>query len=620
VRFHFLSIANLGALSGALSGALLGALSGALLGILPMATASAATASAQGPEYDFRYHSYAESTALLRGLAEEYPGLSKLYSIGKSATGQREIWCIEIGNPATGTAESKPATYFDGNQHASEVTGGEVTLYLAHYLLSRYGSDAAVTKLVDTRVTYIVQRADPDGAEAYMTGRIDWNPETVPGATDADGDGRMGEDGPDDMDGDGEILEIRIEDREGEWKTYGPDPRLMVRREEGDTEGPFYRVMAEGLDDDGDGQVNEDAPLTGFISNRNYPAYWASNDGRFRGEGDYALQEHNARVLVDFILSKPHISQIESYHTTSGIHLRPYAARPDTDFPAQDLQDYSAILAKGTAITTYPVASVYNDFTTILPGVPFDQQPGVRHGVFIDWSYVHQGLFSVTTELWTMEPFVNEMGWGDIPRDKPLFAIPGRYNRPDVKAAVLRWLDERGDATELSGQGFREWRPIRHPTLGNGEIGGFTRYWLRNPPPGPFLEKIATDQAQFAVVQGLTTPLVKIQDVSVTRVGGSDSWMVPVTAANEGYLDTSMEQARRARVARPDRVTLTLPGGVTTADPLSVEFPFMRGTRESAFVSNYRASWTVEAAVGTRVTVRLKSEKGGADLREVILR
>jgi len=585
-----------------------------LMGIIPTATVSA-----QDSEYEFRYHSYVESTALLHELADEYPGLAKLYSIGKSVTGQREIWCIEIGNKSTGAAESKPATYFDGNQHASEVTGGEVTLFLAHYLLDQYGSDPEVTRLVDTRVTYIVQRGDPDGAEAFMTGRIDWNPAAVPGARDADGDGKMGEDGPDDMDGDGEILEIRIEDQDGGWKAYGADPRIMVRREEGDTEGPFYRVITEGLDEDGDGQVNEDAPVTGFISNRNYPAYWASNDGRFRGQGDYALQEHNARVLVDFILSKPHISQIESYHTTSGIHLRPYAARPDTDFPPQDLQDYSAILAKGTAITTYPVASVYNDFTTILPGVPFDEQPGVRHGVFIDWSYVHQGLFSVTTELWTMEPFVNEMGWGDIPRDKPLFAVLGRYNRPDVKAAVLRWLDEKGAAAELSGQGFIEWKPLHHPTLGEVEIGGFTRYWLRNPPPGPFLEKVLRDQASFAVVRALTTPMVKIQEVAVDRGGGSDSWTVTVTVANEGYLDTSLEQARRARVAQPDRVTVKLGEGATTNDPLTVEFPFMRGTRESSFVSAYRASWTIHAPEGTRVAIVLRSEKGGTELREVVL-
>ena len=126
---------------------------------------------AQDSSYEFRYHTYDESTAILRDLANSHPTLAKLYSIGKSATGQKEIWCIEIGNEATGSPETKPAAYFDGNQHASEVTGGEATLYLAHYLLSRYGHDPAVTRLVDTRTVYIVQRGDPDGAEATMTGQ-----------------------------------------------------------------------------------------------------------------------------------------------------------------------------------------------------------------------------------------------------------------------------------------------------------------------------------------------------------------------------------------------------------------------------------------------------------------
>ena len=576
-------------------------------------------AGAQSSRYEYRYHNYDESTALLEALAERYPNLAKLYSIGTGVTGKRELWVIEIGNQETGAAETKPGIYFDANQHASEVTGGEVTLYLAHYLLERYGSDPEVTRLLDTRVTYILQRADPDGAEAFMAGMVDWDPESVPGARDADGDGRLSEDGPEDIDGDGEILQIRIEDPDGDWRPYEGDPRILVRREDGDSDGIFYRVLTEGLDNDGDGEVNEDAPNTGFISNRNYPAYWASNDGRFRGQGDYALQEHNARLLVDFILSKPHISQVESFHTTSGIHLRPYAARPDTDFPPQDLQDYNAVLAKGTAITTYPVASVYNDFTTILPGVPFDQQPGVRHGVFIDWTYVHQGLFSITTELWTMEPFVNEMGWGDIPRDKPLFAVPGRYNRPDVKASVLQWLDANRGSSELAGQGFIEWQSYDHPTLGNVEIGGFTRYWLRNPPPGPFLQTVVEDQAKFAVVHALLSPIAKIQDVAVSQNGRSNSWTVTATVANEGYLDTSLEQARHARVAVADQVTIELPEGVMTDDPDTVEFPFMRGTRESSFVSLYRATWSVNAPAGTRVTIVLKSEKGGVDRREVEL-
>ncbi|MFH1575169.1 MAG: M14 family metallopeptidase [Acidobacteriota bacterium] len=577
------------------------------------------SASMPQSQYEFRYHNYAESTAILKVLAARHPKLARLHSIGRSATGTKELWCIEIGNQETGPAEDKPAIYFDGNQHSSEVMGGEVTLYLAWHLLSSYGSDVQATEAVDTRVTYIVQRADPDGAEAYMTGKIDWNNEGVQGARDADGDGQKGEDGPEDIDGDGEILRMRIDDPNGGWKLSALDPRLMVERKEGDKTGPFYRVLDEGIDNDGDGKVNEDPPFTRFISNRNYPAFWASESARFRGEGNYPLEEHNARLVADFIVSRPHISQVESYHTTSGIHLRPYAARPDADFPPQDLQDYSAILAKGMELTSYPAASVYNDFTTIEPGLPPDEQPGIRHGVFVDWTYVHRGLFSVTTELWTLEPFVNEAGWGEIPRDRYLFAIPGRYNRPDVQAAMLQWLDRHRGSPELGGQGFVDWKSYRHPTLGNVEIGGFTRYWLRNPAPGPYFQKVAADQARYAVVRILTTPLARIQSVSVSPGAGGGPWEVTATVANVGYLDTSLQQARIAGIARADRVRIDLPEGATTQDPMVVEFPFLRGKRGSAYESLYRAVWRIRAEAGAEVGVVLQSEKGGTQRSRVTL-
>jgi len=569
--------------------------------------------------YEFRYHDYAESTALMQELASSFSKLARLYSIGKSATGTKELWCIEISNQESGNAEDKPAIYFDGNQHSSEVMGGEVTLYLAHYLLSNYGKEPRINEAVDTRVIYILQRGDPDGAEAFMTGHADWDPSTAPGARDADGDGSKGEDGPEDFDHDGEILQLRIKDPEGTWKTSPLDPRLMVRREEGDKEGPFYRVVSEGIDNDGDGEINEDPPFTRFISNRNYPAFWASGNARFRGQGDYPLQEHNARLLCDFIIAHPNISQVESYHTTSGIHLRPYAAKPDTAFPAQDLQDYSAILAKGMEITTYPAASVYNDFTTIRPGIAADDQPGVRHGVFIDWTYVHRGLFSVTTELWTLEPFINAVGWGDVPRDKYLFAIPGRYNRPDVQAKVLQWLDNHKGDPDLGGQGFIDWKPCRHPTLGDVEIGGFTRYWLRNPPPGPHFKKVAVDQARFAALRILTTPLAKIRSVDTEPGAGNEEWVITATVVNEGYLDTSLLHARNARLSVPDRVSIRLPDGASTKDPETVRFAFMRGKRGSSFESLYRAEWKVKGSEGAAVEIILKSEKGGNDRRSVTL-
>ncbi|MFC1564476.1 M14 family metallopeptidase [candidate division KSB1 bacterium] len=570
-------------------------------------------------DFEFRYHNYAESTEILKELVRDHPDLAKLYSIGKSVTGKREIWCIEIGNRKTGALEDKPAAYFDANQHASEVTGGEVTLFLAYYLLKNYNSDSRIKELLDTRAVYIIQRADPDGAEAYMTDKVDWDFENVQGARDSDNDGKIGEDGPEDIDGDGRILQIRIKDHEGSWKCHPEDPRLMIRREDGETEGEFYRVISEGIDNDGDGSINEDAPVTGFISNRNYPAFWSSPNGRFRGRGDYPLQEHNARILADFIISRSNIAVLESYHTTSGIHLRPYAARPDDAFPPQDLQDYCALLGKGTEITTYPVASVYNDFTTIRPGIPADEQPGVRHGVFIDWTYQHLGIFSVTTELWTLEPFINETGWGDIPRDKYLFAIPGRYNRPDVQIKVLKWLDDHRGDSRLNGQGFINWKIFRHPDLGNVEIGGFTKYWLRNPPPGVFLEKVVKDQAEFAVLRALSTPVVKIKDITVKKDDENGWWLIEACASNTGYLDTSTEQARIARISEPDKFIIDLPEDAQTDDEKIVDFEFMRGTRGSSFESLYYAFWRVKAEDNTKILITIKSEKGGTEKREIVL-
>jgi len=571
------------------------------------------------PEYEFRYHDYEECTALLENFAASFASLAKLYSIGKSATGKREIWCLEVGNQKTGPAEDKPAIYIDGNQHDNEVMGGEVTLYLAHFLLTRYEKDPDVTRLVNTRVVYIVQRADPDGAEAFITGKVDWDPDSLQAATDADGDGRKGEDGPEDIDGDGEILKMRIRDDEGEWTFYPADPRILIKKEKGDA-GPFFRLLDEGIDNDGDASINEDPPKTRFISNRNYPAFWASADAVFRGQGDYPLQEHNSRLIVDFILSKPHISQVESFHTTSGIHVRPLSTRPDSDIPRQDLQDYEAISAKGMEITSYPAASLYHDFTKLKPELPPEKQTGVRHGVFIDWTYWHRGLFSITTELWSMEPFVNQSGWDDIPRERPLFAIPDNYRRPDVQASFMRWLDAHKEDPDLSGQGFIDWHPFDHPTLGEVEIGGLTRYWLRNPPPGPYFRKVAEDQARFVVLRGLTTPLVKIVDITANSVSEDDRvWEIEATAANEGYLDTSMEQSRRTGIAKEDRLRIILPDKAATKNPEIVSFAFMRGTRGSSFKSYYRGRWTVEAPAGTEVTVEIRSEKGGTDRRRITL-
>ena len=48
-----------------------------------------------------KYHTHDEMTAGLRALAEAYPELARLSSIGHSHQG-RDIWAMEITNRATG--------------------------------------------------------------------------------------------------------------------------------------------------------------------------------------------------------------------------------------------------------------------------------------------------------------------------------------------------------------------------------------------------------------------------------------------------------------------------------------------------------------------------------------
>ena len=61
---------------------------------------------------------------------------------------------------------------------------------------------------------------------------------------------------PSDLNGDGYALTMRLENPDGEWKPDAEDPRLLVRRQADDEEGPFYRQYPEGLVHDWDGRLD----------------------------------------------------------------------------------------------------------------------------------------------------------------------------------------------------------------------------------------------------------------------------------------------------------------------------------------------------------------------------
>ena len=279
-----------------------------------------------------RYYDYDEMMAELKKLAEAHSELAKLYSIGQSFAG-RDVWVVEITNPKTGAAETKPAYYLDAQIHAEEHATSSVALYTIWYLLTNYGKDEEVTRLLDQQVFYIIPRINPDGAELSLKEPYNrWC-----------GNGRFApheirQSGliEEDINGDGFIVRMRVPDPKGEWKKSKLDERLMVQREPGEEGGEYYRLYPEGFIKDYDGvHVEIEKPQDGNM-NRNFPVNWQSDKLEY-GAGELPLSEPETKALARFILDHPNIAGMCCYHTHGGVILRPSMTRYDKDMSPRDL-------------------------------------------------------------------------------------------------------------------------------------------------------------------------------------------------------------------------------------------------------------------------------------------
>jgi len=109
------------------------------------------------------YHSHLETGLYLQELADRYPSLAKLLSIGLSTEG-RELWMLQISDRVDeGAAE--PNLYIIGCHHAREWISVEVPLLLARHLLENYDRDPRIRAIVDRSRIFILPITNPDGLE-----------------------------------------------------------------------------------------------------------------------------------------------------------------------------------------------------------------------------------------------------------------------------------------------------------------------------------------------------------------------------------------------------------------------------------------------------------------------
>ncbi len=107
------------------------------------------------------YHTYAEVCSIMRSLAETYPNIAKLETLGLSYNGNRIFGMKVSDNPQ----ESEPeiGMRLIGAHHGNEKISTEITLSFLRYLLENYSSNPQVQYLVNNRQIFIVPILNPDG-------------------------------------------------------------------------------------------------------------------------------------------------------------------------------------------------------------------------------------------------------------------------------------------------------------------------------------------------------------------------------------------------------------------------------------------------------------------------
>ena len=546
-----------------------------------------------------------ELNHLLDEWTATYPNLIQISSIGNSHEG-KPIWMLTLTNRSTGADLDKPAIWIDANIHATEITGTTAALYITHQLLLGYGTNEQITRQLDRSTYYIVPRVNPDGAEWAMAAYPRYVRSGVrPYPWEEKDEGLLTQD----INGDGKILQMRVMDPNGDWKISSLDPRLMEKRNPDEFGGTYFRLLPEGLLEDYDGHVIKIArPLEGLDFNRNFPFQWRT-EGEQQGAGPYPTSEPEIRALVDFIIMHPNINLAITFHTFSRVILRPYSTKSDDDMNTEDLWIFKKIGELGTKITGYRCVSTYHDFKY--------HPKEVTTGAFDDWMYDHIGVFTYTIELWDLptESGIKDRKWIEWWRDHP--------HEEDLQ--ILKWVDMHALA-----DAYVEWYPYDHPQLGKVELGGWNKmYTWRNPPLG-FVEAEVKKHYPFMLSLGEMLPHLVIQSL-VTHKISENKFHLDLVIENGGFLPSyTSQQSKIKQATRPVRVELILPdGAVLTSGKHREELGHLEGRSnklevaaifaESATDNRARLEWVIDAQPGTKITIKVLSERAGKISREVIL-
>lgn len=481
-----------------------------------------------------RYYDYEQVREALQALNRAYPEFTKMEEVGKSEEG-RIIWALTINNPATGAELSKPGVYVDGNIHGNEIQAGEVCLYLANRLLTKYSENEDIKKVVDRNVFYIIPVVNVDGRYHFF------NDPNTPSSNrsiripmDDDRDGLVDEDFPDDLNGDGSITQMRKKDPLGKLKTDPEDPRLMVAVEPGE-KGEWTLLGAEGTDNDGDGRVNEDAE--GYVDgNRNWGYNWAPPYVQ-QGSGYYPFQGTGLKAIAEWMMARPNIIMVFAFHNNGGMFLRGPSIKTQGELHPGDIQVYDYLGKNAEKIVPgyrYLISwkdlyATYGDFTDFCDNI------------IGSYSFVGE-LFQVETETY----------------DGTLFRKSEEQNLFESSNAQSRERLKYNDHV-TQGELYHEWEAYDHPLYGEIEIGGWSKMSSRLPHPF-MLTDLVHRNASAVIFAAQQTPDVSLEVFETEKID-RDLYRIRVRLHNKGAMASMLYSSVDNKLYPKDKLSISCKSG-----------------------------------------------------------
>ena len=555
-------------------------------------------------QYD-HYYKYDELEKNLKYFSEKYPELCDLESICVTEE-NRNVYAMTITNKKTGAALDKPAFHIDGNTHAGEVTGSMAAMHAIDVLLTGYGEDKVITKILDRMTIYVVPRISPDGAETYLT--TPYSIRSVNRVHNPEKGGIRSED----LDGDGVIRMMRIPTPYGAWKKDKDDSSIMAKRDPGDADGEFYDIYAEGNFEafDGDENLKEKKQDWSLDFNRNYPYGWFP-ENRQAGAGKYPLSNPETKAMADWVIEHPNIGGVSTNHTSGGIILYPPGTRPSTAVSEKDINQFIEIANMGKEELGYEPLNIYDSF--ISDPANYDS------GAFDDWCYQSQGIVAYTVELWDLAKRVGvPLVWNARNKESAQDELK-RF------VACMKWVKE--NAPEY----YEDWKPFHHETFGDVEIGGFNFKFSQQNPPESFLNGVLEQMTRFMIRFAQSMPRLTIDTLTSEKVS-DDIYKVTAVVGNLGYLPTNLtEEAKKLNISK--EVEVTISGGKIVSGLEKTKIGNLEGYGSTSTGTNFygnistdynakarkKLTWVVQAKSGTEITVSCAQEKSGKASKTITL-